>query len=170
MTVFSRLFDICLFRDSPASLPASSQWLFTFSFAYLLAGIAINRMDSDWGFSIAVSLADLAFLLGFCWLLLWCFQNAARWTQTSIALMGTGVFFGVLAMPFLKPIYQATDETQLAGWLIFMPLVILIWALMVVAHILRSAIDCRAGTAVAWTCLYVVFSILISTLVMTAIA
>lgn len=137
MTVILRLIDICLFRAGPEDLPARSGLLQWSLLAYLLVGIAINLLDTNWTLSLTVSLADLIILLAFVWLLL-------------------------LAM-----FYQSDETGPTANVLLLVMMLMMLWSLMVTAHILRRALSCSAPVAVAWTVLYVLVSIIGSGLAMS---
>lgn len=170
MTFILRLIDICLFRAGPEDLPARSGLLQWSLFAYLLVGVAINLLDTNWTLSLTVSLADLIILLGFVWVLLRGYQHLPRLNQTLLALTGCGVLLGIVVMPFLAMFYQSNETEPMANVLLMVMMVMMVWSLMVTAHIIRRAVECSAPVAVGWTVLYVIISIIGSGLAMSGAA
>lgn len=170
MTVILRLIDICLFRAGPEDLPARSGLLQWSLLAYLAVGVAINLLDTNWTLSLTVSIADLIILLTFIWLLLRGYQHLPRLNQTLLALTGCGVLLGIVVMPFLAMFYQYDETEPMGNGLLLIMMVIMLWSLMVTAHILRRALDSSAPVAVGWTVLYVIVSIVGSGLVMSGVA
>ena len=170
MTVILRLIDICLFRAGPEDLPARSGLLQTTLLAYLMVGIAINLLDTSWAMSLTVSVADLIFLLAFIWLLFRGYQHLPRLDQTLTALAGCSVLLGILVMPVLAVFYQYDETQPMANWLLLILMAIMLWSLMVTAHIIRRALECSAPAAVGWTVFYVILSIIGSGLVMSGVA
>lgn len=170
MTIILRLIDICLFRAGPEDVPARTGLLQMALLAYLLVGVAINLLDTSWTLSLTVSIADLIILLAFIWLLLRGYQHLPRLNQTLTALTGCSVLLGILVMPFLAVFYQYEETESMASVLLLLLMAMMLWSLMVTAHILRRALDCSAPVAVGWTVLYVIVSIIGSGLVMSAVA
>lgn len=170
MTIILRLIDICLFRAGPEDVPARTGLLQMALLAYLLVGVAINLLDTSWTLSLTVSIADLIILLAFIWLLLRGYQHLPRLNQTLTALTGCGVLLGILVMPFLAVFYQYEETESMASVLLLLLMAMMLWSLMVTAHILRRALDCSAPVAVGWTVVYVIVSIIGSGLVMSAVA
>lgn len=170
MAFILRLIDICLFRAGPEDLPATSGWLQWSLFAYLLVGVAINLLDTSWALSLTVSIADLIILLAFVWLLLRGYQHLPRLNQTLLALTGCGVLLGIVVMPFLAMFYQYNETEPMANVLLLVMMVLMLWSLMVTAHILRRSLDCSAPISVVWTVLYVITSIIGSGLAMSGVA
>ena len=142
MNIISRLIAICLFRAGPDDLPVKSGVLQRSLLAYLLVGVAINVLDTSWVLSLSVSVADTLILLGFTWVLLRFYHHLPRLNQTLLAL----------------------------NTLLLILMVVMLWSLMVTAHIIRRALETSAPVSVAWTVLYVIISIVGSGLVMSGIA
>jgi len=170
MTTILRLIDICLFRAGPEDLPARSGLLQWSLFAYLLVGIGINLLDTNLTLSLSVSLADLIILVAFVWLILRGYQHLPRLHQSLLAFTGCGVLLGLAVMPFLAMFYQYDETEPMANVLLLVMMMMMLWSLMVTAHIFRRALDCSAPVSVAWTVLYVIVSIIGSGLVMSGVA
>lgn len=170
MNIISRLIAICLFRAGPDDLPVKSGLLQRSLLAYLLVGVAINVLDTSWVLSLSVSVADTLILLGFTWVLLRIYHHLPRLNQTLLALTGCSVLLGILVMPFLAMFYQYDETEPMANTLLLILMVVMLWSLMVTAHIIRRALETSAPVSVAWTVLYVIISIIGSGLVMSGIA
>ena len=63
---------------------------------------------------------------------------AARIFQTLTALLGTGVIISLLAIPVLLAISYVP---QLAGYFGLIMLLLIIWSLVIMAHVLRHALS-----------------------------
>lgn len=170
MTLILRLIDICLFRAGPEDLPASNNLLKLSLMAYLAIGIAINLLDTDWMLSLAVSITDVLTLIAFTWILLKAYQHLPRIQQTLTALTGCSVLLGIVVMPLLHSFYQYDEASNAASVLLLLLMVIMLWSLMVTAHILRRALECSVPISIGWTIFYVILSIICSGLVMSGVA
>ena len=161
MTVILQLIDICLFRAGPEDLPATSRYLHLAMFAYLLTGVTLNQLDTDWKTSLVASVVDLAFLMAFIYLLFRQYEHIERWTQVMIALCGTTVFLGLL----LFPIYQVEPTSGLN----LVSLILALWALIVFANILRVSLPCSVPVSIVWTAVYIVLSLMLYVITVSVI-
>lgn len=162
--------DICLFRQGPADIPASDALFKITLILYLLVGLAVNRLDGGWQMSLWVSLTELILMLAFAAAVLKLADKSARYQQTVTALAGTGTLLGLVAWPLLWWFYGLEQQAQPSNLLLAGLLIVMLWSLMVHAHIFRQALDIRAGSAVALTIGYTLLAVVITGLVMSGVA
>ncbi len=79
-----------------------------------------------------------------------------RFRQTFTAICGTGVIFTLLAWPLYTILVDRDPSHPLAGASVLLVLGIYIWAVAVLGHILRHALEVRMSAALAFALLYVV--------------
>lgn len=162
--------EICLFRQGPADLAASDGLFRTSLLIYLLVGLAVNMLDGGWQMSLWVSMTELVLMLLFATAVLRLADKLARYQQTVTALAGTGSLLGIVAWPLLKAFYGLEEQAQPSNLLLAGLMIIMLWSLMVHAHIYRQALDIRAGSAVALTIGYTILAVLVTGLVMSGVA
>jgi hypothetical protein len=153
--LLSALSQIALLRRDPSSLPSSAVSVVAFVLAYALADMVIGRIA---GFRLVLprTALDLALTLPFFWLLLAITRRTHRFAQTVNAALGVYVLLApviALLLLLLRVPGQASPALGLvvnAGYALFV-----IWYLLIVGHILRSALDTGLVTgfaiAVTWT-------------------
>ncbi len=152
--LLSSLFQIALLRGNPSDLPSSAASVAVFVLAYALADSLVGRVA---GFESVLprTALDLALTLPFFWLLLALTRRTHRFPQTLNAALGVYVLLApVIALLLLLRVPeksgQALGVIVNAGYTLFV-----IWYLLIVGHILRSALDTGLVTgfaiAVTWT-------------------
>ena len=136
--------DICLLRAGPQALPASFSLLLMAALAGLVSG-ALVIASSFGGLTAALGAQALDLLL--IALLL---RGAlivrglpARFVQAASALYGCGVVINLATMPVQLMIGREAEDTLVGELGLLFYLLLLIWALVVVAHILRHALEIR---------------------------
>lgn len=147
--------DICLLRAGPQDLPGSSFLLMVTALLSLLTGtLVVVGTFGSLGAALAAQSLDILLLLGLLKLLLQINSKPARFQQTAIALLGTGVLINLVAMP-LQLIApgdpSANVATELSGLLY---LFLLVWALVIVGHIIRHAIEIKLANGIALALIY----------------
>ena len=139
MQQFIKLFwEICLLRKGPEDVPVATAlfWgLFVIGFAVDLF-MAVNFVK----FSSAIMLvsANTLVLFGVVILLLYIFRYQNRIIQTLTTLVGTGLIFSSIRIPLML-IFKIIPEN--AGIFGLIEIAVLIWSLVVVAHILRRSLS-----------------------------
>jgi hypothetical protein len=149
------LTQIALLRKGPGGLPSSAASVVVFVLAYALADALVGRIA---GFETVLprTALDLALTLPFFWLLLALTRRSHRFPQTLNAALGVYVLLTpVIALLLLllrlpDKSGQALEVIINASYTLFV-----IWYLLIVGHILRSALDTGLVTgfaiAVTWT-------------------
>lgn len=136
--LFKLFWEICLLRKGPQDVPSASVLLgvlFVFGFVVDMF-MAINFVDLQSALLLVLSnmLVLFAVVIG----LLVVFRYSNRIVQTITTLIGTGIIFSFLRIPLMF-IFKALPDN--AGMFGLLEIFILIWSLVVVAHILRHALS-----------------------------
>jgi len=152
-------FDICLLRAGPQDLPFSRELLALAMAGYTLVSFLLSVPAYPPLVAGQLAMVDSALLIVFAATTLFLSGKSARLTQTLIALSGTGMLLGLLALPviqLLAPDQPAGQPSPLAGllWLILFG-----WNLVVVAHILRHALSAGLPVALGIAMLYTLVAI-----------
>jgi len=162
--------DIALWRKGPQDLPASGLLLAVATAAYLAVSLALagvrqavlpDVQAEDQGRVLVRALIELALVLAWMWLLLAMFQRPGRFRQSATALMGIGMVISpaVIGANLILERVGAHSPVFWPVWFAF--LASSIWYLLVVAHILRSALETRLFPAIVLTVLFVLCMLLI---------
>jgi len=170
MNIALRFVDLCLFKAGPADLPASQSLLKITLLIYLILGVIVNRLDSDWNTSLFVSLADVLVLMIVAGLLLKFRGFEPRYTQTVTALAGTGSCIAIIGFPIIWWFYQIEPTQQATSYAMLLMVALMFWSLMITAHIFRKSLEIKAGTAAMLTIAYTVLALLVAGLVMSGVA
>ncbi len=159
MPLLKVFLDICLLRAGPQDLPYS-RFLFGLALgAYASIGVMLVLSQAGLVAAILEALLDCMILVGLTWTLLSLTGKSARFLKTATALLGTGAFLGVLAVPLVWQINP--DETQSLGFIGPLFLVLLVWSLLVLGHVLRRALEVTLGAGVGMGLIYTALSALV---------
>jgi hypothetical protein len=146
--------DICLLRAGPQDLPASRVLLGLTLSSYLLVSTLLSLPGYPAFTSLQIAAADLVLLVLFAASVLYLTGRAARLIQTLSALAGTGTLLGLLGLPLVHSLYRAQDAEQVSLPVLLFWLLLMVWNLVVVAHIIRHALSIILPIAVAIAVLY----------------
>jgi hypothetical protein len=141
--ILARAFwGVCVFRLGPQDLPRSGALLGLAALTNLALGVVINQRQLPLGSAILVALLEFGVLTVLTGLLTLAFRFPRRLVQTLTALFGSGAVIGSLALALLLVL---RDIPQLLRVGIFL------WNLLVMAHILRHALQIHmaAGFVIA---------------------
>ena len=139
--------DICRFRRGPQDLPYSPAIFRGVVLCSAGAGLLFARVvyGSDRG--IAELAVSLLLMLAIPWLLLTVRGVPSRYSQTLIALAGTGILFTLIYMPFasalagLPAVGPDTVPTRQHLALAWVTLALIGWKLAINGHIWRHAMN-----------------------------
>ncbi|MCP3660960.1 MAG: hypothetical protein GY696_00450 [Gammaproteobacteria bacterium] len=141
--------DICLLRAKPQDLPGSMflVWL-TAALGMVSGAVVVVTTMGGVGPALLVSFIDLLLIAVLLRLGLQFTHKIARFEQTLAALFGSAVLINLLTMPIQRMIKQdpSTSIVGDVGLLFYLALVI--WALVIMAHIIRHAFDIRFSAGV----------------------
>jgi len=140
--------DICLLRAGPQDLPASRFLLWLTGATSLITGtlVIIGGLDGL-GRALLAQLLDLALLLGLLRAALTATGRRGRFLQTASALFGTGTFINMVTMPLQLTMSDDPLSSPFGGLAAVLYLLMIVWALLVMGHILRHAFEIRLGAA-----------------------
>lgn len=134
--IIKLLFDICLFKKGPQSLPASV-WLLRL---LLIADAGISFLMINIRTGLVVSLLQAAasalLIIGFSWLMLFAAGKRERFNQTTCALLGTDALISFFALPGMASMMIGAGA--LLAFIVTIALMIWHWA--VTGHIIRNAL------------------------------
>lgn len=137
--------DVILLRRGPQDLPYSPRLLAAVCGASLLLQLAIAGVLAIPGDALGAGLIGLAFNLGVLYLLLSLRGVRGRFVQAALALTSCAIVFAVLSVPIVilaggKPPTPET-MTPLQALLGLLALPVVVWKLIVDAHILRHSLN-----------------------------
>ncbi len=146
--------DICLLRRGPQDLPTSGFLLYLTLVTYTVSGFLQALGVYPVGTAAMASITDTALLALLTLSLLYMNGLGVRVPQTLSALAGTGTVVVILAMIPTYWMYSAqarnSDHTMSSVLL----LVLTVWYLMVMGHIIRSALSTRMFVGVVVAIMY----------------
>ena len=135
----------CLLRRAPQADPASISTLGWSLLAYATLDLLQARASSGWQTSLAMTTLDMLIMVLFSWAVLRLTKKSARYLQTLTALAGTGAVLGLVGLPLIQQVAQVHPDEGPAGTLVLGWLVLLVWSILVQAHIYRHALSIRYG-------------------------
>jgi hypothetical protein len=137
--------DVILLRRGPQDMPYSPRLLALVCGASLLLQLAIAGVLAIPGDAIGAGLIGLAFNLGVLYLLLNLRGVRSRFVQAALALTGCAIVFAILSLPIVLAVggKPPTPETMTPGQALLgmLALPVVVWKLIVDAHILRHAMN-----------------------------
>ena len=134
---------MCLLRLRPQDIPASPALLATTLAVYLSANVAVSLIRSTLVEALILVSIDTLLGVAFIFVALHLRHYPERLTQTLTALLGTGVVMSIPAYALHRwfSLLQARDlESELA---VNLWVLLFVWNLLVMAHILRHALNTR---------------------------
>ena len=137
------LLDMMRLRSGPQDLPARSGPAIALAGVWLAQGLLTDRA-MDQADSPLRSLLAIAVQFGAIIALLNVRHQAVRIPQTIGALAGTGIIFGLLALPLLMQFDPARPQPNIA--LAYLGL--FVWSLLVDGHIYRHALSIKMSLGV----------------------
>jgi len=156
-------FDICLLRKAPQELPASTDLLGLALCCYGLVSVVASSRSYPFTQALLLAAVDLGLLVIFVWSLLYLQHKTARINQTLSALAGTGSLMGIIALPLLLAIGPETAAEPVPAPLLSLWLLLLLWNLLVMAHIVRHALSSSFAIGFGISLLYALLNMQVIT-------
>ena len=150
--------NICLWRAAPQDLPASGMLLSLSLACYALVSMLLSLGSYGLAGAVQLALLDLGLLVVFVLSLLYLQGKTARINQTLSALAGTGSLLGVFALPLIWWAEPGQQPDQVPVLLTLFWLLLLVWNLLVMAHIIRHALSSSVAVGLGVSLLYVLVS------------
>jgi len=148
--------DVIQLRRGPQDAPHSPGLLVALCAASLVLQLAIARLLKVDGETLGAGILALAFNLGLLYLLLSVRKLTNRFVQAAFTLLGVAIVFQLLSLPIVlltggHPPTAADHLTPAQALLGIVALPIVIWKLIVDAHVLRHSLDLPfvSGLAIA---------------------
>lgn len=144
--LLQRLLGICALRQGPQDLPyAPGVAGLLVIVVVVLEALLAPVLEVPEAQVLPRAALSALMLIGAPWLLLQLRGRGARFVQTLIAMAGTGLLFTLAAVPLLVGIVGVSVTSQPPSpsvqILIVLLLLMVLWKLMVDAHIWRQALD-----------------------------
>lgn len=152
---------MCLLKYRPQDIPASRELLLLSVMIYFLLDLLLAKLDANIKNALPAALVDTVFLLVFVLGLLLLCRKVNRWAQTVTALAGTGIVFGLLLMPAVISLSGSDTMTPVQQILSILLYPVLIWFVVVVAHIFRHAMSSSFALGAFVSLLYLLLGVFI---------
>ena len=153
--------EICLLRQGPQVFPRSWLLFAVMLAVYLVMDAILFVAQGTRGFAILYqTLFDTALLAAFLALVLGLWQKLERFDQTAVALFGTGTLIMIAAVPvsLAATLPHLASMQYVAEVLIYG---ILAWSILVIAHVIRHALDTKLSIGILIAGAYTVINILL---------
>ena len=161
VTLAKTYFYICLLKYRPQDVPASRELLAISVGIYFLLDYVLAGLDENIANALPAAIVDTVFLLVFTLLLLLLRRTPARWTQTATALAGTGIVFALLLMPGVIILSESGPMTLIQQLLSILLYLVLIWYVVVLAHIFRHALSSSFTLGIFISMIYLLLGVFI---------
>jgi hypothetical protein len=155
--------DLCRFRRVPQDFPYSPRLLAALLLVSTLFDLAVGAATGDAESAFAHSLLSSGLVLALCWIALAIRRLNHRYVQTATALVACGVLISIVQLPIAllfqppAPKADAASSQVLFQFLLsWIALGVLVWQIMIYAHIMRHAMESRFGLAVMLTTSWVI--------------
>ncbi len=156
--LINTFWQICRFRMGPQDIPFSAPLLWMVVVAYVVISTCVAGFNLSPIAAVMSSMLDAGIIAGLTRMILWVREQDARMTQTTTALLGTGVIFGFFAVPLMWWQLSFEDPTQAIVPSMIM-LALLFWNLSVIGHILRHALNIPYFVGVLLSIMYMYVSV-----------
>jgi hypothetical protein len=163
MNLITRFLDICFLKAGPQDLP-NSTWLMKFSLVVYFALAVISQLlEYSLSMSLVAAIAELILMMLIVAILLQLRGYSERFNQTVTAMAGTGTIISLIALPLVNLASGISPDqmTFTENMIMVLIMTVLLWSLMVTAHIFRNALEIKAGLAVALTVVYTIALMLV---------
>ena len=150
MTRLLQIFlSICVLKKGPQDLPHSKSLLYL-SVAFYAAIIALDEVRNGIGwYALPMTLVSLMTVWALYTSVLRLASKEARQTQTLSATFGTSAILTLLTAPLRWPVIDAAKaNAEPSQNALVLLLFIMVWSLLIDAHIIRNALDTTLGRGV----------------------
>lgn len=150
--------ELCQLHRGPEDAPYSRLLLGLLVGASVVLDVVTGALLGETSNVLARSLVSTGLVLALCGIALSLRRLGNRYVQTATALIACGIVFSLLILPFVwlsgpapSPPAELTPPQVLLGWAM---LAIVVWNILVNAHIVRRALDAPfvlgLALALAW--------------------
>jgi len=150
--------DVSLLRRAPQDLPPSMPvFLLVVLLNVVVATIGIADIIPG-AAAMAAAMTDAVIMLVMLRLVLMIQNRSARFVQTATAIFGSGVVLGLIALPLQLTLDPDVQDNQIPVFVSLAYLMLLVWSQLVIAHVLRHALDISFALGVGLALVYSVLS------------
>jgi hypothetical protein len=135
--------SLCFFHSSPQDLPASEMLLGLTLFGYLIISALLALPVYGVAASLLQAIIEVTILVAYTRAVLQIAAHRQRYMQTLTALAGTGILFGLVAMPLVYSIYDSVSPEGGTPDAITLRIYMLVlaWLVVVYGHVFRHALS-----------------------------
>lgn len=159
MRIILVMLDIALLRRGPQALPASVSLAVGALGIYAAVGLLAHERMAPEMDPVGPVLFDLFLLVTFMMALLYSRGVANRAYQTLAALGGTGTVLSLCALPVIPLLNPGAAGSAMVYLGVILWLGLMVWSLVVTAHILRHALALDFSMGLLCSMIYMVISI-----------
>lgn len=152
--ILSLFFEICLFRRNPQDIPASHFLMFASLGALVTLGLAISSLSLPFEDALISTGINLFVLVIITQLVLILYSKQARFMQTITAMAGAGIVISIFAIPVMVMLEYCSRNDINAAPVSILWLLLVVWEVMVMAHIIKHALSCHFFLALIVAVLY----------------
>ena len=147
------LFQIAMLRKDPGILPASTSLVLLLALAYVGMS-ALQALANGDDRIVTRAVLDIGLTVAFFWIVLALTRRSHRIAQTLSAVFGTSVLLAPLVMLLILAGRAGNKGDPLSVLTTVGSTLVFVWFLLIMAHVLRSALDTGLVTgfaaALAW--------------------
>ncbi|MBI3776168.1 MAG: hypothetical protein HY273_11560 [Gammaproteobacteria bacterium] len=150
--------DLCLLRANPQDLPLSVALELITLATYTALSYVLALSSTTPGTALLAALVDVGMLVGLAYAGLWILDLKNRLTKLITALAGSGTIWQLVALPVMSLLIGSSDKTPdstLAAFGYLLLLALVAWAIFIIGHILRHALNMKFFFALGVALLYV---------------
>ncbi len=167
--LYRRAVRLCLFKIGPAEMPAGFNLMLLSAAIYLVSTILAEHIELNWLDASLVGVLEVGIFIAILAGLLALRGQGARLMQTITAMTSTGTVMGLLGLPlFTKAL--ADDPAEIGSGMLLLLLIFVLWSLMIIAHVLRHAMEIKPGLAAVISVVILIVVALAGGLLMAALA
>ena len=137
--LYRSFFGILCLKKKPQDIASNKKTLVRVLIIYFIVSFFSAYINLSQSVALPFALLDLFILLVFLYICLFICGFINRWHQSVMALAGTGTILGVMAIPLLYAFDEFKDSTGISALISVLLTLLLIWYLIVNAHIFRHA-------------------------------
>ncbi len=167
--LYQRAVRLCLFKIGPAEMPAGFNLMLLSTAIYFIATLLAEHIELSWSDASWVAVLETVLFIAMLAGLLALRGRSARLVQTITAMTSTGTVMGLLGLPLLTKAL-ADDPTEMSSGMLLLLLIFVLWSLMIIAHVLRHAMEIKPGLAAVISVAILVVVALAGGLFMAALA
>ena len=158
-----QFFQVCLLQRKPQDLPASCALLILCVVFYTAVNVLLSLHKITVVKALQASFLESVLIVIITIAILRFSRRQERWLQTLTALVGTGCIMSLMALPIFYVSTLSSPDAQLRVIIFLLYMGLLVWNIIVMAHILRYALDTSFVFGVIFALTYIfITSILIN--------